>query len=73
MPTIVTLYRSERDSLFSQREVKILRHLNLHISHALDVMIHLRDGALQIAASYAVSNRLAAGGAASRIPTRQIC
>ncbi len=61
IPTVIVVYRSERDALFERLQVEILRRLNLHVSRALGVMFHLRDSAFQVAASHAALDRLASG------------
>ena len=61
IPTVLLVYRPERDPLFDRMQVEILRRLNLHVSRALGVMFHLRDSAFQVAASHTALDRLAAG------------
>lgn len=61
LPTVLTISRRERDAPFEAMQMKLLQRLAAHISRALGVMFHLRDGQFQLACSHVALNRLAAG------------
>ena len=61
LPTAMSLYRSQLDQPFDAAEVGLPRRLVMHLSRALGVMFHLRDGAQQVAATRAALDRLGSG------------
>ncbi|WP_295956601.1 helix-turn-helix transcriptional regulator [Rhodoferax sp.] len=61
VPTVITVYRPERDAPFAPMQVETLRRLILHVSRALGVMFHLRNSQFQVAATHAALDRLSSG------------
>lgn len=60
-PTVLAVYRSERDGLFEPVVVDLVARLVVHLSRSLGVMYHLRDSEWKVASSQAALDRLAAG------------
>ena len=61
VPTVISVYRPEREAPFGTTHVEVLRRLVHHVSRALGVMFHLRDSQFQVAATRAALDRLSAG------------
>lgn len=61
LPTVFSVHRTRAEPPFDAADREVLERLTAHLSRALGVMFHLRDQALQVAASQAALDQLAAG------------
>jgi len=61
LPTVVSLHRLDDAPRFTPSDIDIVRRVLAHLSRALGVMYHLRDQALQLAATRASLDRLTTG------------